>query len=42
MIFMGKEPISGPIREFTRGNGRRIKCMEKDKSYGKMEENIQE
>jgi len=42
MIYMVWGPMSGLTKGFTRGNGKRIKCMVKDRSLGLMEENILE
>jgi hypothetical protein len=42
MIFMVKEHIFGLIRGYIKDNGRKTKCMEKDKLSGKMAENILE
>jgi len=41
MIFMDLVFIFGMTKEFTLDNGRKIKCMEKDRLYGRIKENIQ-
>jgi hypothetical protein len=40
MISMVMVLMSGQIKGFIKDNGKKIKCMEKVKLYGKMVENI--
>jgi len=42
MTYMVKVLTFGLTKEFIKDNGRKIKCMEKDRSFGKMEGNILE
>jgi len=42
MIFMAMGLTSGQTKEFILANGKKIKCTEKDRLFGKMAENTQE